>query len=456
VRRLLPLVCVVVFVETMLYSALVPLLPGYTHEFGLSKSAAGLLVGAYAAGAVVGALPGGIAAARYGPRRALLMGLLLVGVSSLAFGFAGDAWTLGGARFAQGLGGTLAWAGALTWLIAGTPRTRRGEMLGTAIGFAIFGALLGPAIGALAHQVGPRLVFVGLAGLSAILGGWALRTPPADAEPPRRGAIVGALHDQQVLGALWLMTIPALVFGVVGVLAPLALDQAGWSAAAIAVAWIASAAIEMFIAPWIGRVSDRRGRLLPLRVALGGAVVVLVAFSLADRPAAVVPILVLSGITFGAFWAPAMALLADAAERIGLAQGLAFGLMNAAWGGGNALGPPVGGAVVVLVAFSIADRPAAVVPVLVLSGITFGAFWAPAMALLADAAERIGLAQGLAFGLMNAAWGGGNALGPPVGGALADAAGDALPYALAAVICAGTLVFVLFSGTRGLQVPENP
>jgi MFS family permease len=382
VRRLLLLVCMVVFVETMLYSALVPLLPGYAHEFGLSKTAAGLLVGAYAAGAVLGALPGGLAAARWGPRRALLFGLAIMGLASLAFGFAGDAWSLGLARLVQGLGGSLAWAGALTWLIAGTPRERRGEMLGTAIGSAIFGALLGPAIGALAHHVGPRPVFVGLAGLSVLLGAWALQLPPADAEPPRRGAIMRALREPQVLGALWLMTIPALVFGIVGVLAPLALDDAGWSAAAIAVAWIASAAIEMVIAPLIGRVSDRRGRLLPLRVALAGAVVVLVAFALAERPAAVVPVLVLSGVTFGAFWAPAMALLADAAERMGLALGLAFGLMNAAWGAGNALGPPIGGA-------------------------------------------------------------------------LADAATDALPYSLAALICAGTLVFLLV-GTRDLRVPESP
>jgi MFS family permease len=381
VRRLLFLVCCVVFVETMLYSALVPLLPGYTHEFGLSKSAAGLLVGAYAAGAVLGALPGGIAAARYGPRRALLIGLAIMGVSSLAFGFAGDAWTLGLARLAQGLGGSLAWAGALTWLIAGTPRTRRGEMLGTAIGSAIFGALLGPVVGALAHHVGPRPVFVGLAGLSVVLGTWALRLPPADAEPPRRGAVRRAIREPQVLGALWLMTIPALVFGVVGVLAPLALDDAGWSAAAIAVAWVVSAAIEMVIAPLIGRVSDRRGRLLPLRISLAGAVAVLIAFALADRPAAIVPVLILSGVTFGAFWAPAMALLSDAAERIGLAQGLAFGLMNAAWGGGNALGPPIGGA-------------------------------------------------------------------------LADAGGDALPYSLAALFCAATLVFLLV-GTRDLRVPES-
>jgi MFS family permease len=383
VRRLLLLVCVVVFVETMLYSALVPLLPRYTHEFGLSKGAAGLLVGGYAAGAVLGALPGGLAAARYGPRRALLIGLALMGAASLGFGFAGDAWTLGISRLAQGLGGSLAWAGALTWLIAATPSSRRGEMLGTAIGSAIFGALLGPAVGALAHVIGPRPTFTGLAGLSIVLAAWALRSTPAEAEPPPPRAIARALREPQIVGALWLMTIPALVFGIVGVLVPLALDRSGWSAAEIAAAFIASAAIEMVMAPFVGRLSDRRGRFLPLRVALGGAVLVTVAFALADRPAAVVPVLVAAGIAFGAFWAPAMALLSEGAEQSGLAQGLAFGLMNAAWGVGNAIGPPFGGA-------------------------------------------------------------------------LAQAGGDALPYALAGVLCLATLLGVLIVGTRQVRVPESP
>jgi len=256
-------------------------------------------------------------------------------------------------------------------------------MLGTAIGSAIFGALLGPAIGALAHHVGPRSVFVGLAGLTAVLAVWTLRTPGAKAEPPRPGAIRRALGEPQIRQALWLMTVPALVFGVVGVLVPLKLDRAGWSATAIAVAWVVSAAIEMVIAPLIGRVSDRRGRLLPLRAALGGAVVVLVAFALSDRPAAVVPILIASGITFGAFWAPAMALLSDAADRIGLAQGLAFGLMNLAWGTGNALGPAIGGA-------------------------------------------------------------------------LAEGAGDALPFALLAAFCLATLASLGVAGTRRIRVPESP
>ena len=382
-RRLLLLVCVVIFVETMLYSALVPLLPHYKHEFGLSKSAAGLLVGAYAAGALVAALPGGIAAARYGPRRALLIGIALMGVASLGFGFAGGAWTLGIARFAQGVGGSIAWAGGLTWLIAASPVTRRGEMLGTAIGSAIFGALLGPAVGALADHVGPREVFVGLAGLTVVLTAWTLRTPPAAAVPPKSGALSRALRTAEIRQALWLMSVPALVFGVVGVLIPLKLDNAGWSATAIAVAWVVSAAIEMVLAPLIGRVSDRKGRLLPLRIALMGAIAVLVGFALANRPAVVVPILIVSGITFGGFWAPAMALLSDAADRIGLAQGLAFGLMNLAWGTGNALGPVIGGA-------------------------------------------------------------------------LADAAGDALPFLVLAMFCLMTLASLGVAGTRRIRVPESP
>jgi MFS family permease len=78
------------------------------------------------------------------------------------------------------------------------------------------------------------------------------------------------------------------------------------------------------------------------------------------------------------------------------------------------------------------------------------------MALLSDAADRIGLAQGLAFGLMNAAWGAGNALGPIIGGAMADAAGDALPFLVLAGFCLVTLLGLDAVGTRRLRVPETP
>jgi MFS family permease len=386
VRRLLLLVCSITLADTMLYAALVPLLPHYAEEFELGKAGSGLLVGAYACGALLAALPGGFAAARFGPRRAVVAGLVLLAAASVGFGFAGSAPVLGVTRLVQGAGSALSWAGALTWLVAGTPRERRGEMLGTAVGSAIFGALLGPALGAAAETLGPRPVFLTVAGIAVSLGVWALRTPPADAEPQPFRTLRPALGNPVVLGALWLMVLPALLFGVVAVLVPLELDRNGWGAAAIAAVFIGSAAIEMFVAPLLGRVSDRRGRLLPVRAALVAAVGVTAALALADNPAAIVVLVVAAAISFGAFWAPAMALLSDGAERIGLAQGLGFGLMNAAWGAGNTVGPSLGGA-------------------------------------------------------------------------LAEAVGDALPYGLMAAVCVLTLVAVARRsdlGTQVVRVPESP
>ena len=65
-RRLLFLVGGIVFVDTMFFAALTPLLPDYADEYGLSKAGAGLLAGAYPLGALVGGIPGG---SRHGQAR---------------------------------------------------------------------------------------------------------------------------------------------------------------------------------------------------------------------------------------------------------------------------------------------------------------------------------------------------------------------------------------------------
>src|SRR6185312_15518623 len=77
-RRLLPFVCVVVVVDTALYSALTPLLPHFEETYHLSKGGVGALVAAYGLGVLAGAIPGGILAARRGARGAVLAGLRLV------------------------------------------------------------------------------------------------------------------------------------------------------------------------------------------------------------------------------------------------------------------------------------------------------------------------------------------------------------------------------------------
>ena len=76
VRRLLLLVGGIVFVDTMFFAALTPLLPDYGTSSISRRPAPGVLAGAYPLGALVGGLPGGIAAARFGARPTAIAGLL--------------------------------------------------------------------------------------------------------------------------------------------------------------------------------------------------------------------------------------------------------------------------------------------------------------------------------------------------------------------------------------------
>ena len=343
-RRLLALVSAIIFVDAMLFTALTPLVPGYAEEFDLSKTGAGLLVGAFGAGALLGGVPGGLAAARFGPKRAVVGGLLLLGLASFAVAAADSAATLGAARFVQGLSSTTTWAGALAWIAVVAPRSQRGAVIGTAFGAAVFGAVLGPMFGGVAELVGIRVSFGVLGALALAMAALAALPRSAPAEPISRDGVSRAFRDTRFLGGLWLNTLPALLFGVLVVLAPLALDAEGWSTLAIAAVFFGAGLIEVVINPLLGRATDRRGRLLPIRVALTASIVGAAGLAAAEEPFALALLVAAAALSFGALYTPGMALTSHRAEAAGLAQGLAFGIMNSAWALGEMTGPTVGGA----------------------------------------------------------------------------------------------------------------
>ena len=233
------------------------------------------------------------------------------------------------------------------------------------MGAAIVGALLGPALGALAEGIGTASVFSLAAVLAAGLAVAALRIPA----PERSGAadprsLGRAARDPRVAGGMALTALPGVLFAAIGVLGPLRLDDLGAGSLAIGATFIAASTLEAISSPIVGRASDRLGRLVPIRVGLLCATPLLLLLPHPETAWIVAGLIVLVAPAIGASWAPAMALLADGIEARGVNVAMGFSLVNAAWGLGHVTGGAGGGA--------LADAAGDVTAFAVLAGLCFG------------------------------------------------------------------------------------
>jgi MFS family permease len=363
--RLILLVGGAVLLDTTFYAVVAPLLPGLSHSLGLSKLGAGVLTACYPAGMLLASVPGGLLAIRFGARVAVCAGLGLLFCSTVAFALLHSAAGLDAARFVEGVGGACSWDGGIAWLVVAAPAHRRGTVIGQAVSAAIAGSIAGsiagPAVGALASAIGRGALFIALASLALglVVLTWRLRVPSAaessgpatgrnplgegEADPgseaTRPAAAIGALLGRPVgRGAIWLMTLPAIVSGTLTVLGPLALHPLGAGAGIIGATFIVAAGLESIVSAWVGGISDRHGRLVPLVGSFVAAGAGLVLFGVAHSVPALVVVIGVTAVGTGAAWTPAMALLSDLSDAVGLNQAYGAGLMNIAWAAGQIIG----------------------------------------------------------------------------------------------------------------------
>lgn len=370
-QRLLLLTGSVVFFDTLFFAALTPLLPHYVHALHIGKPGAGVLAAMYPLGALAGAIPSGVVAARAGYKPTVLVGLTSVAACTVLFGLGHAAWQLDLVRFVQGLASAFSWTGALAWLVAAAPASRRGALIGSAFASAVGGALFGPVLGGAATVAGTGWTFGVVGVLSLGLVVFAALTPaPRPTEPQPLAELGRALRDPRILGGIWFVVLPALLFGTLGVLAPLRLSHLGWSGIAIGAVFLCGAALEAANNAVLGRVSDRVGTLPPLLAGLVGSAIVAALLPWPARAAVLAILVVCGGLAFGTFFTPGMTQLSHLAEARGLDYGYAFALVNLAC----APGQTVGAAASASVAHATSDA----VPYLALAGVcalTLAALW---------------------------------------------------------------------------------
>jgi DHA1 family tetracycline resistance protein-like MFS transporter len=152
-NRLLFSIILVVFIDLLGFSLILPLLPYYAETFQANSFVTGLLVASYAAAQLIGAPILGRLSDRFGRRPILLASVLGTFLGFLLLGFANALWMLFASRIIDGFtGGNLSIAQAYITDVTDVKNRAKGlGMIGAAFGL---GFIIGPVTGGFLSQWG--------------------------------------------------------------------------------------------------------------------------------------------------------------------------------------------------------------------------------------------------------------------------------------------------------------
>lgn len=201
-NKRLATIFLIVFVDLLGFSLILPLLPYYAETFGADAFITGLLVASYAVAQLLGAPLLGRWSDRIGRRPVLLVSILGTFIGFLLLGFANALWMLFVSRVIDGLtGGNLTVAQAyITDITDQKNRTKALGMIGAAFGL---GFIIGPAVGGALSVFGyavPAFVAAGLSFVNLIA---AFLFLPESLTVERRTALVSQKKPPFTLSALW-------------------------------------------------------------------------------------------------------------------------------------------------------------------------------------------------------------------------------------------------------------
>lgn len=278
--REVPILTAISFTVALGYGIVAPDIPAFARHFGVSTAAAASVVSAFALMRILGALPAGRLADRFGQPAVMATGIGIVAASSIVAGFSHSFAELIILRGAGGLGSAMFGVSGQTLLLVSVPNEQRGRASGLfAAGFLI-GGISGPAVGGVIaawSERAPFIIYGCMLIIPAVIAGAVLhdrsqRRETADRPRRARTEIAGALRDRAYRAAAVANLADGFAtIGVRSAIIPLFVrDILHRSAVWTGIGFLVVAAINAATLLPAGRLADRLGR---RPVVIGGCLV---------------------------------------------------------------------------------------------------------------------------------------------------------------------------------------
>lgn len=149
----------IAFFVALGFGIVAPALPLFAREFGVGRQAAAAVISIFAIMRLVSVLGGGKLANRFGERRILSLGILIVAASSMLCGFSQSYLQLFILRGLGGIGSAMFSVSASALLIRTVAPEGRGQAQGIFIGGFLIGGISGPAVGGIVTGISSRAPF---------------------------------------------------------------------------------------------------------------------------------------------------------------------------------------------------------------------------------------------------------------------------------------------------------
>lgn len=352
-RKLLALVCAVIFVDSLGYGVVVPVMPVYADKLGIGELGLGMLFASYALGNIAAALPFGLISDRVGRRPFLVLGMLAMAGAFVLYSYSTTYTSLFLSRFLDGVTSAASWSVGLAIIAEIYPAGERGRSMGTVMAVMGAGSVAGPALGGILNDLaGYKAPFLMVA-LFCMAGGVFALFSRELRELPRGTSEAGyGRMARTVMGHPGMAMIVVIVMmGTVslGLLEPLfpvyLRDNLGLGSTGIGLLFALTVLAYSAASPFAGRLSDRAGKRGPMALGLTATAVFAPLLVFSHDLSLTALLFILCGVSIALFETPTLPFIADriAVGGKGEVYGTAFGIFNMAWAVGYLLGPAAGG-----------------------------------------------------------------------------------------------------------------